>query len=320
MARKKKMKRTRKSLKMANDTELTFPLVATDGTGAGLAVVATDQQLAVMNMRLYRQSMSYTVKFSAPAPNSGTRTTYKFFTLANNWFTLGAIKHAFRNWRFSIQDELQNAAPGKWHDFRLADTNLDGDNARMLANSFDGDSYNALETGEYQYSISSIDDGTDKTFGLFGDLADQYNIFDEYAKHLDAQHPADETVGGATTTYNNLHDADASVMGHLATGFDTPPYPRNLDGGNWADAVLIERASISVDPDGAIGPMSTPYFDAPLGLVFCYKLVAGSGTDFATDTPEVLLHVKPGSYKGVDAKPILRFPKDLRLATAKSNR
>lgn len=305
---------------MANDTELTMALVASDGTGDGLGVVAVDQQLAAMNMRLYRQSMTYTVKCNVVAPNSGTRTTYKFFTLANNWFTLGAIKHAFRNWRYSIQDELQNASVGKWHDFRLADTNLDGDNSRLTTFSFDGNSYNALETGEYSYAKSSIDDGTDKTFGLFGDLGDQYNIFDEYAKHVDAKHPADDSVGGTTTTYNNLHDSDASVMGHLATGFDAPPYPRNLDGSNWADAVLVEKAAVSVDPDGAIGPMSTGFFDAPLGLVFCYKLVAGTGTDFATDIPELHLHVKSGQYKGVDAKPIFRYPSDLRLATARSNR
>lgn len=320
MARKMRSKRAKKAVKIASSTELQFPLVGSGTDGDGQAMLQVDKVLSAVNMRLYRQSMVYPVKFNCHAKNSTNVFEYKFYTLSHNWFTLGAIKHAFKNFRASIQKELVNANVSKWYDFRVDNGNLDGDQAALVSCSFDGDGYNAHELGEYSTSKTSIDDGTDKGFCLFGSLADHYNIFQEYARHVDAGTPADETVGGETTTYNNLHDGDSSVMGLLQTTGDSPPYPRDLDGSNWKDATLVLRHSITVDPANAIGSLSTPYMDAPLGIVFVTRTTNGSAADFPTDAPELSLIVKSGGYKGTGAVPIFKYPKDLLLSTNRSNR
>ena len=269
MAKKgaRKSRARRKAVKLAGSTELQFPLLASGTAGDGQAMVQADKILSGVNMRLYRQSMVYPVRFAVDPVNTTNVMEYKFYTLSHNWFTMGAIKHAFKNFRYSIQEELQNANVSKWYDFRVDNGNLDGDQTALVSASFDGDGYNAHELGEYSTSKTSISDGTDKGFCLFGSLGDHYNIFQEYARHIDAGHPADETVGGETSTYNNLHDGDSSVMGLLQTTGDSPPYPRDLDGSNWADATLVLRDAITIDPANALGRMSTSFMDAPWEIV-----------------------------------------------------
>lgn len=318
--RSRKSRARRKAVKLAGSTELQFPLLASGSAGVGQAIIQADKILSAVNMRLYRQSMVYPVKFRVDPVALSSTMEYRFYTLSHNWFTMGAIKHAFKNFRYSIQEELQNANVSKWYDFRVDNGNLDGDQTALVSCSFDGDGYNAHELGEYSTSKTSIADGTDKGFCLFGALADHYNIFQEYARHIDAGHPADESVGGETSTYNSLHDGDSSVMGLLQTTGDSPPYPRDLDGSNWKDATLVLRDTITFDADGALGRLSTSYMDAPLGIVFVTKQVAGSATDMSTTEPSMIMTVKGGSYKGTGAVPIFKYPKDLRLATARSNR
>ena len=294
--------------------------MASGTAGAGQAMVAVPQVLSAGNMRLYRQSRNYEVAFSVDPSYSASLVEAKFYTLPTNWFTIGAIRHAFRNWRYSIQDELQNAVVADWYDFRISTDNLDGDQTGFTGCTFDGDSYNAMEQGEYLMSKTSIDDGTDKGFHLFGTSADSYNIFLEYAKHIDAGHPADDTVGGMVSTYNNLHDADSSVLSHFQNSGDSPPYPRNLDESQWADAPLILRDSILTRPTNAMGRHRTKTFNAPLGLVFVTYELNGSDTDMSTTEPRIILHAKSGSYKGVSSQPIVNYPKNLKLSTARSNR
>jgi hypothetical protein len=60
--------------------------------------------------------------------------------------------------------------------------------------------------------------------------------------------------------------------------------------------------------------------DAPLGFVFITKELNGTATDIDTAVPELILRVKSGGYKGVSARPIVRWPGDLRLASARSNK
>ena len=306
---------------MASDTQTDVALIAADGTGAGQAMVRVDKVLAQMNHRLYRHAMNYQVSFKhLVAPGTTAQHTYRFFTLPSNWFTMGAIRYAFRNWRYGIQNELGGGNPqGSWLDFRISTANPDGDNAVLNGATFDGDGYNALDAGEYNISEAAIDDGTDKSFSLFGDLADHFNVFDEYAKHLDAKKPDDSAITVANT-YQGLSDADDTVREALVEKFDTPPYPQDLAGTNWADAVLVLQDEVRYDGDGAQGILSTKTFNAPLGVVFITKTVNSTDTDLSTSVPELLMRVKGGSYKGVSAQPIVRWPGDLRLSTAKSNR
>lgn len=320
MAQRKTSKKA-KRMALASDTQRDVALLADSATGVGQAMLRVDKVLSQMNHRLYRHAMNYQVSFKhLVAPGTTAQHTYKFFTLPSNWFTMGAVRYAFRTWRFAIQNELGGGNPqGSWLDFRMSTANPDGDNASLNGATFDGDGYNALDAGEYNISECAIDDGTDKGFCLFGALADHFNIFNEYAKHLDSRKPDDSSIT-VMNTYTGLSDADDSTRESLVEKFDTPPYPQDLSGTEWADATLVLQDQVRYDGDGAQGILTTKTFDAPLGLVFVVKTVNSTDTDLSQTVPELIMRVKPGSYKGVSAQPIVRWPGDLRLASAKSNR
>jgi len=311
----------RKMIPMASDTQLDTALIASDASGIGQAAVDVVEEMCKINHRLYRQAMVYPVSFKTTGQISqSSLVTYQFYTLANNWFVHGAIKYAFRNWRSSLQEELMGgASQGRFLDWRIAHTNPDGDNTKLIGTSWDGDSYNALDAGEYNFSTTTGSDGSEDSFNLFGSLAAHFNIFNEYAKYLDTRKPDDQAITVASS-YDGLHEGDDLLTREgLVEDFDNPPYPNDLSGTNWADAVMVLADSISVD-DGGQRTQATKTFDAPLGYVFVVKNVAGTNTDLSTSAPELQLRVKAGGYKGTAARPIVRWPGDLRLATARSNK
>ena len=318
MAKKTK----KKMIPMALDTQLDVALVASDSTGTGQAAVDVVEEMCKVNHRLYRQAMTYPVSFRVVNEGGYSQAvTYRFYTLANNWFVHGACKYAFKNWRSSLQEELMGgAAQGRFLDWRIAHTNPDGDNTKLIGTTWDGDGYNALDAGEYNFSTSTGSDGSEDSFNLFGALSGHFNIFNEYAKYLDTRKPDDQAITVASS-YGGLHTGDDLLTREgLVEDFDNPPYPNDLSGTNWADAVMVLQDSLTVDGNGGVSSISTRQFDAPLGYVFVVKSVDGTETDLSTTDPEIQLRVKAGGYKGTAARPIVRWPGDLRLATARSNR
>ena len=219
----------KKMIPMASDTELQVPLVANDATGVGQAAVDVVEEMCKMNHRLYRQAMTYPVSFHAYADNTGTRYTYRFYTLANNWFVHGAVKYAFKNWRSSLQEELMGgAAQGRFLDWRIAHTNPDGDNTKLVGTTWDGDGYNALDAGEYNFSTTTGADGAEDSFNLFGSLAGHYNIFREYARYLDTRKPDDQAIT-VESSYGGLKEGDDLLTREgLVEDFDNPPYPNDI--------------------------------------------------------------------------------------------
>jgi hypothetical protein len=215
---------------------------------------------------------------------------------------------------------MGGAAQGRFLDWRIAHTNPDGDNTKLIGTSWDGDGYNALDAGEYNFSTSTGADGSEDSFNLFGALSGHFNIFNEYAKYLDTRKPDDQAIT-VNASYDGLHEGDDLLTREgLVEDFDNPPYPNDLSGTNWADAVMVLQDVITIDPPNATAAIATRTFDAPLGFVFVVKQVGGSATDVSTAEPELMLRVKAGGYKGTAARPIVRWPGDLRLATARSNR
>ena len=126
MAKSRKGRKRSRLPLVTGSTQLNIPLNADSTDGAGTALVKIPKQLSMMNHRLYRESMVYKVQFQALPFNSNDNTEYAFYTLPNNWFTIGAIKFAFKQWRQSIQDELASGTKlAKWYDFRINEQDPD---------------------------------------------------------------------------------------------------------------------------------------------------------------------------------------------------
>ena len=314
MAKSRKGRKSSRLPLVSSATQLTIPLNADSTDGAGTALVKVPKQIGMVNHRLYRESMVYRVSFEALAASTTSKTEYRFYTLPNNWFTMGAIKFAHRQWKASIQDELaQGTKLAKWYDFRINEQDPDGTWDALRATLFDGDTNVEPAVDEYsETTLVGADGSTAKAFHLFGAISNSYNIFTEYAKYLNQRDVADAV--NSSTAYDGLHAGIESAEKLTEEG-DLPPYDRDF-GSNW-DKTLIMQDQIYWDGDGGIGRLSTKQFDAPLGLVFITKEVDGSATDILAGTPQLLLRASPGKYKGVNAQPIVRMD-NIMGATAKS--
>lgn len=295
-------------------TERTLPMKCTTDTtgGEGNLIIQTNLALSKMNGRLYRQARDYRVKVSlipAPVHDAGSNVNMEIFTLPNTYFVHGAIKYAFQQYMNSHADELAAGVNfAKWHDFSINEQNPTGVWEYSSPVLWDGtaDSGFGSLTANETVSDSSVTDsgGTSQGFNLLGNLANSYNIFREYAKKLNYR-PQPGTVS-SDQPYDGLLDLDDAD--DMAEKGDLAPYDRDFSDfipddttvdDDAGQNLLLHRASISFDANGAQGRMSTAYFDAPLGLVWIRKYVNGSEAAFSTSIPELTLTCAPGDYKGV---------------------
>lgn len=267
----------------------------------------TNQQLSKMNGRLYRQTRNYKVSFSMVMENvsASSTHTYSFYTLPNTWFVHGAIRYAYAVYMQAHQDEMNAGIKfARWHDFEINEQDPDGTYDFLNVALFDGDGWAALTADETVSDSTVIDSaGTAKGFNLLGTETNQFNIFNQYAKKLNYQHPTDDAVA-SSQPYElllDLRDAD-----DMAEKGDQAPYDRDwstfLHSGGEDQNILVFQDSLFCDLNGAATRISTRQFHAPLGLVFIRKEVEGTDTDLSTTLPELCLHVAPGSYKGVNAE------------------
>lgn len=292
------------------DTELSLPMemssTASDATD-GYMKIDVPTSLSIMNHRLYRQLRQYRCKVEAIPSASGNETMYHVYTLANNWFTLGAIKYAKEQFDLSLQDELaRGAKPARWFDFKINAQDPDDDGTNPVygfsqPSTFNGASYVGQAGDEATFDTPvTTTGGTQKPFYLFGTPSAAFNVFHEYAKYLRGRGVANTSAEmNSEVAYDGLSaDADDDEM--LAETGDRPPY--DWDKASWEYGNLIHRGVIGGHEDGGQNVRSTTsVFNAPLGVIFLRKLVNGSLADFDTASPELLVHVSAGSYKGVHA-------------------
>lgn len=288
------------------DTETLLPMeMATAGT-TGYARVDVPQSLSVMNHRLYRQLRQYRCKVHV-SNNITNETYHQVYTLANNWFTLGAIKYAFKQFNVSLTDEMaRGAKPARWFDFKISPQDPDDDGGNPTygitqVSTFDGDSFVGQSGDEVNFSTTVTDtSGNQKDFYLFGTPTGAYNIFHEYAKYLRGRGESVPTteMSGEVAYDGLVSDADDDEM--LAETGDRPPY--DWDKASWEYGNLVMRGVIGGHEDGAQNlRTSTGFFNAPLGLVFIRSYQSGSLTDITTTYPGISVEVAGGSYKGVHA-------------------
>ncbi len=291
-------------------TQRTLPLEAVTTDGVGVAYVKTGTELSRMNNRLYRQCRNYDVSFSIAYEPSFSVVQYAFFTLPDTWFVRGAIRHAYRTYMLCMQDELNAGVKmAKWHDFHINEQNPDGTWDSLSVQMNDGDGNANLVTDE-DISDASVTDagGTSQGFHILGNLGNSYNIFREYAKLLNYGHATDPSVS-SDQPYDGLLDLDDADV--LTERGDRPPYDQDFasmipDDTTVDDAtgqhLLCMQDTLWVDGDGGSTKTRTRQFTAPLGLVWAKRYVNGSATDWSTTgDATILLHAKPGKYKGVHA-------------------
>lgn len=335
MAGKRKGSRKRsKTEKLASmPTQRVIALAAGEASQTQ-GVVHVNRLLSQMNSRLYRQGRTYDVQFQMPQPNNDVDVQINFYTLPNTWFTHGAIKHAFKSWRATLQDELMatGGKHAKWLDFSIQPDADGSPNSNIFyPNFWDGNTHQSVSTGyEQVYSEVTDSDGDLMKFNTGGaedkSGAGTYNIMLEFARHLLSRRP-DSFVESGPQSYEGIQ-AGLDELDHIIEVGDVPPYDEDF--GMWhgdadadSDTRLVYQDSLYVgkgaDSDDTTSRASgsrivTRQFTAPLGLVFLE-----STTNFTqSGDSQIALVVKPGKYKGVSSEPI--FHHKLVGSTAKSLR
>ncbi len=280
-----------------------IPLIAlaSDAADAGDAIIQVDKALGIMNHRLYRQGRNYTCSLQFVPTTHTIAYECEIFSLPDNWFVRGAIKHAYRTWRKSIQDELAAGAKlSRWYDFRVNEQDPDSTWDYLSPAVFDGDSFGSLTPDEYTETSVTGEDLSVEAFHLMGTVSNSFNIFAEYAKLLNSRKvvaPAvdsDESYAGLTPGGEDQE--------HLTETGDQPPYDYDF-ATHWDSGdILVLRDKLVVDI--ADGPSRTVsrQFSAPLGMIYVRLQTDGTDVDFSPSTPTMILHCKPGSYKGVAAE------------------
>jgi hypothetical protein len=317
---------------------VTMPTQTTIALSAGEAsqttgVVHVSSLLSQMNSRLYRQAMNYDVQFALTEPTlSDVTYQINFYTLPNTWFTHGAIKHAFNNWRASIQGELthQGGEHSRWLDFTIRPDADGSPNSNVFyPNFWDGNSHTAVSTGYKTDQTTITDAAGNSMFFQAGGTEDKsgsgnYNIFLEYARHLLSRR-ADSTSESGPQSYEGIQ-AGLDDLDEIMEVGDVPPYDQDFEmwhGASdadsdtrltWVDTLYVGKG---VDSDDTTSRASgsrlvTRTITAPLGLVF----VEATAQFSQSSDSEFALVAKSGSYKGVSATPIVHH--DLLGATAKS--
>lgn len=308
-----------KGLKTA--TQRNIPILCTTDTtdGEGNMLVQTQIAASRMNNRLYRMTRNYEVSFSlvtGPRHDGGDNVNIGFYTLPDTWFVRGAIRHAYNTYMQAHQDELDAGVKfAKYHDFVINEQNPDHVWEYSRPALFDGGSTAAADGGWAELGAdeilgdSTVTDsaGTSKGFHVFGNLANSFNIFREYANLLNYRVSADESVSSSQPYEGllDLEDADDMAEKGDQAPYDTDwssflPDDTTVDD-NQGQNLLVYQDEIAVDSASGPGKFSTRTFTAPLGLVWVKKHVSGSESAFSETQPELILRLAPGSYKGVKA-------------------
>ncbi len=324
----------RKSRGMKIQPAQTDILMKTNPTGAGtsnLWYIDTAKQLSKINRRLYSQSRMYayqglTFIWRSTGTSAGSVATIevKVGTAGNTWVVHNAHVKGHALWK-EMQDLVLDDNPsvkGKWHDFKIQLSDAQSAPRELEAIAGDGGLYIDGEWNLATYVLPQhdVDPATGQPLAatevtavlIGGDTASKRALVKAYQDSRATVQPTDPNVPpGMSTSFFNLLTDSGSQEPELADVIedenDQPPYdPDNYPGGdtNADAAAIVQYAAISsAEVDGRIGP-----FVAPCGLIeLQIRGFDANGLEIdSTAMPEieVLLHVSPGTYKGVAAIPM----------------
>ncbi len=327
-------RRNSRSRSMKIQPAQTDILMKTNPTGAGtsnLWYIDTAKQLSKVNRRLYSQSRMYayqglTFIWRSTGTSAGSVATIevKVGTAGNTWVVHNAHVKGHALWK-EMQDLVLDDNPsvkGKWHDFKIQLSDAQSAPRELEAIAGDGGLYIGGEWNLATYVLPQHDvdpatgqplPATEVTAILIGgDTASKRALVKAYQDSRATVQPTDPNVPpGMSTSFFNLLTDSGSQEPELADVIedenDQPPYdPDNYPGGdtNADAAAIVQYAAISAaEVDGRCGP-----FVAPCGLIeLQIRGYDANGVEIdSTAMPEieVLLHVAPGTYKGVAAIPM----------------
>lgn len=302
----------------------------TDPTsGSYLSYVDTARELSKVNRRLYSQARMYGyqgLSFIFRQNAGGTVATIECSvrTAGNTWLVQNAHVKGEALWHQMQALVLEDnpSISGKWHDFKVQ---LDAQQIvarEMMARDGAGTPYAAGEWNISTYVMPQhdVDPATGQplaaseyTVTLIGDdTSTKRSLVKAYEQSRATLNPNNPNVpAGMTTSFFNLLTDSGSQEPELATVIEAegnnPPYDLdNYPGGatNAPDPVTVAYGAISAqEVDGHVSGFIAPCVLLQIEI----KGFDAAGTPVAASAmPEIdiLLHVAPGSYKGVAAVPM----------------
>jgi len=306
-----------------------------DGTGGTndsyWSYVDTARELSKINRRLYSQSRMYGYqgltfiwRSTGSAPTDLATIECSVRTAGNTWTVQNAHTKGEALWHQMQALVLEDnpSISGKWHDFKVM---LDGGQSsvrEILARDGDGNEFSPGEWNLSSYVMPQHE--VNPTTGeplpaveytallIGGDTSSKRSLVKAYQESratLNANSP--NVPAAMSDSFFNLLTDSGSQEPELANVIegenDNPPYDLNNYSGGAVNApapVTVGYAAISnSEVDGRIGS-----FVAPCGLLQIeIKGYNAEGVAIAAASMpaiDLLLHVAPGSYKGVASVPM----------------
>lgn len=310
---------------MVKTTQRHLTLVSGTASQNGMTV-PVDRLVSQANSKLYRQGMNYHCRVSLivdAAPSSDVE--YEIFTLPTDHRTIGALRMAKSIYNQAMKDELEIRPEVKspWTDFKMevcdiSDTSLwdpllaeaKAVQWRVAADDKPGQ-YVKLISDDYPISQITSNAGAQKTFSLTDATSTNYwNIFTEYINYLTNR--ADPDSAAEVAAYEAASPV-LTELEELADKGDQPPYSWNWESKKLDGTTLSHDFQVTHAGTISVGTMANRQninqfvdCEAPLGLIFIKSTVA-----LSTSSPELMVTLKPGNYKGVKADRI--YPRDKLL-------
>ena len=307
-SKKKKTAMEKKVGTTSSATQLSFAVSQnTDGPPLPNTYVQLDACLNLVNRRLYRQHKVYVAKAELANPNTD-ETPIGVYVLRNTWAVRKAIAMAKQIYDDAVSEERAEVGNARWHDFRIqAAQSWDQANGALpLCVNGMSQEYRPMSTGtlgEYDVSHITTTDASgaplQKTFRLSDTTTGgYYSIWEEFQKmgpRTQASHVSSSPGGYDRARGTDFEDGNVEDL--LGDGNQAPYNPEDLE----LDTPWVKVGEIGRRTSGGM-ITSTPYFEAPLGIVVLERYSVNAGNrPLSLNTQLVEMTLKEGDYKGVAA-------------------
>jgi hypothetical protein len=333
MAQRRRKSKTRKMQPAITDLFYTIPAGTNpDGTPGRTdprSYVDTARSLSRVNRRLYEQGRMYgyqglTFIWRQNAASTIASIEVSVRTAGNTWVVQNAHTKGKALWHEMQQLVLEDnpSIKGKWHDYKVRLSAQQISSRVLDVKDSSGTEYMGGEwfVSTYVMPQHDVDPATglplaadEFTTCLIGvDTTTIKSLVNAYQESRATVQPADPNVpAGMSTSFFNLLTDSGSQEPELADVIedenDGPPYNTDEYPGGSVNAgvpAVVGYGAISAqEVDGRIGG-----FVAPCGLLEINVVgYQADGTEvLVADMPaiDILLHVAPGSYKGVSSVPM----------------